>query len=110
MRHILGLALVAFAGAASAQSSHDSHHKADAPAKEAAAPQTYSASGVVKSVNAEKGTVTIAHGPVESLKWPGMTMGFKPQDKTLLQTLKPGQKIEFEFQRLGKDYLITKVR
>lgn len=68
------------------------------------------ASGVVKSVNADKGTVNIQHGPVASLNWPAMTMGFKAKDKKSLQALKPGQKIEFEFVQQGKDYVITKVK
>ena len=34
------------------------------------------ATGVVKSVDRAKGTVTLAHGPVKSLNWPAMTMPF----------------------------------
>ena len=35
------------------------------------------ASGKVEAVDATAGTVTIAHGPVDALKWPAMTMTFK---------------------------------
>ena len=110
MKHLVAATLVAFAGAAFAQSGHDSHHKMeDKPARKAAA-QTHSASGTVKSVNAEKGTVTIDHEPVASLKWPGMTMAFRPQTKKMLEALKPGAKVEFDFQQRGKDYVITRIR
>ena len=68
------------------------------------------ASGVVKSVNADKGTVNIQHGPVASLNWPAMTMAFKAKDKNLLQALKPGQKLDFEFVQQGKDYVLTKAK
>lgn len=70
----------------------------------------HQATGVVKSVDKAKGTVTIDHGPVASMKWPAMTMGFKAKDKKALEGLKPGQKIEFEFVQQGKDYVITMVK
>ena len=111
MRTLLALFLAAFAGGGLAQSGHDSHHKMEQPAKQAkSAGQTHKAIGVVKAVNADKGTVTIAHEPVESLRWPSMTMGFKAKDKKMLEPLKPGAKIDFEFQQQGKDYVITRVR
>ena len=66
------------------------------------------ASGTVTRVADSK--VTIAHGPVDSLKWPAMTMGFTVQDKALLARLKQGQKVEFGFVESGKDYVITQVR
>ena len=110
MKHLVAATLLAFAGAAFAQSGHDSHHKAEEkPAKKAAA-QAHSATGTVKSVSAEKGTVTIDHDPVASMKWPRMTMAFKPQDKKMLEVLKPGAKVEFDFQQRGKDYVITRIR
>jgi Cu(I)/Ag(I) efflux system protein CusF len=90
MRPFVAAVLIAFAGAAFAQ--------------------THSVNGTVKSVNAEKGTVTIDHDAVPSMKWPRMTMAFKPQDRKLLLTLKPGQKIEFDFEQRGKDYVITRVK
>ena len=68
------------------------------------------ASGVVKSVNTDNGTVSIQHGPVPALNWPAMTMSFKAKDKKSLQALKPGQKIDFEFVQQGKDYVVTKVK
>jgi Cu(I)/Ag(I) efflux system protein CusF len=70
----------------------------------------HQASGVVKSVNVEKGSVTIAHGPVATLKWPSMTMGFSADDRELLQNLKAGAKVEFEFVRQGSRYVITSIK
>ena len=66
--------------------------------------------GVVKSVDADKGTVSVEHGPVASMNWPAMTMSFKTKDKKSLQALKPGQKIEFDFVEQGKDHVITKMK
>lgn len=67
-------------------------------------------SGVVKSVNVEKGTVSIAHAPVPELNWPAMTMNFSATDRRLLQNLEPGAKVEFEFVREGSRYVITSIK
>ena len=61
------------------------------------------ASGVVTKVDPAAGRVTIKHGPVPSLKWPGMTMGFAVKDKALLGKLRKDQKIDFEFVQRGND-------
>lgn len=66
------------------------------------------AEGVVKKIDAAKGTVTIAHGPVASLKWPAMTMPFKA-DASLLGSIAPGQTVRFEFVSSGTDSTITKI-
>lgn len=109
----ISIAALAFAPLAHAQADHMKGmdmggHGMDS-AKPAAA-ESHHASGVVKSVNAEKGTVTIAHGAVETLKWPAMTMTFKAKDRKVLDTLKPGQKIDFEFVQEGKAYIVTRVK
>jgi Cu(I)/Ag(I) efflux system protein CusF len=70
----------------------------------------HKASGTVTKVDAAKQRVTIKHGPVESLKWPGMTMGFAVKDKATLDKLAKDNKVEFEFVEQGKDYVITSVK
>ena len=72
--------------------------------------RSHHAAGKVKSVNAAKGTVTIDHGPVASLNWPAMTMTFKAKDKALLEKMKQGEKVDFEFIQQGKDYIVTAVK
>lgn len=71
---------------------------------------SHHATGTVKSVDADKGTVTIDHGPVSTMNWPAMSMAFKAKDKKAVQSLKPGQEIEFDFMQQGKDYVITRVK
>ncbi|MBX9698222.1 MAG: copper-binding protein, partial [Acetobacteraceae bacterium] len=44
----------------------------------------------VNAVDAGAGKIDLTHGPMPSLNWPAMTMGFRIEDKTLLQGLKPG--------------------
>jgi Cu(I)/Ag(I) efflux system membrane fusion protein len=80
----------------------------DAPAVKAAGHQ---AVGTVDSVDAKAGTVSISHGPVASLKWPAMTMEFKTANASLLQALKPGVKVSFEFvERQPGEWVITSVK
>ena len=66
--------------------------------------------GVVKSVDAAKSGVMLAHEPIASLGWPAMTMRFAVRDKALLEKMQPGKKIEFEMVQQGRDYVITSVK
>jgi Cu(I)/Ag(I) efflux system periplasmic protein CusF len=66
--------------------------------------------GTVTKVDPAKNAVTIAHGPVQSMKWPAMTMTFKAKDKAMLDKVKPGEKIEFSFVQSGKDYIVTEIK
>ena len=61
---------------------------------------TAKASGTIKRIDTTKGTITLAHGPVPSLKWPPMTMGFAATPEQL-QGLKVGDKVNFEFSSHG---------
>ncbi|MBL8479300.1 MAG: efflux RND transporter periplasmic adaptor subunit, partial [Sterolibacteriaceae bacterium] len=58
---------------------------------------SHQAEGKIDAIDAKVGTVSIAHGPVDSLKWPAMTMEFKAANASLLQGLKPGAKVAVEF-------------
>lgn len=69
----------------------------------------HTADGTVKKVDAE-GKVTMQHGPVKSIGWPAMTMGFDVQDKTMLDKLAVGSKVKFEFSKQGDGYVITSVK
>ena len=70
---------------------------------------SYRASGTITKVDAGAGRVTIAHGPVQQLKWPAMTMTFGVGDKALLERARPGKKVDFQFAKQGSDYVITKI-
>ena len=67
-----------------------------------------SANGVVDAVDPAAKTITISHGPVESLKWPAMTMTFKAPN-TDLSAIKPGDQVDFEFTATGMDGTITTI-
>ena len=67
-----------------------------------------SATGVVQSVDAAAHTVTIAHGPVEALAWPAMTMTFQAPGADL-STIKAGDNVSFEFTSTGMDGTIESI-
>jgi Cu(I)/Ag(I) efflux system protein CusF len=71
---------------------------------------THMAKGIVKKVDAKTGMVTVAHGPVQSLNWPAMTMAFKVKDKALLNKFSDGKEVEFEFAKQGERYVIESVK
>jgi Cu(I)/Ag(I) efflux system periplasmic protein CusF len=72
--------------------------------------KSHHAVGIVKSLDAGKGTLTVDHQAVQSMNWPAMTMTFKAKDKKMLETLAAGKKIEFDFVQQGKDYVVTSVK
>ncbi len=64
--------------------------------------------GTVAGVDARAGTVSVNHGAIASLKWPAMTMEFKVANPALLQGLKPGAPVAFEFVERGQgDWVVT---
>jgi Cu(I)/Ag(I) efflux system periplasmic protein CusF len=71
--------------------------------------KTHKGAGTVQKVDPAGGSVTIAHGPIESMKWPSMTMSFKAK-KAMLQKVKPGDQVQFSFVQSGKDHTITEIK
>ncbi|HYD95987.1 MAG TPA: copper-binding protein [Noviherbaspirillum sp.] len=118
MKHLVSTTLaLALSGIAFAQSGNKegagAHNHGPTNGKSAGQKQaamSHEAEGTVKSIDAKKTRVTIAHGPVQSLKWPGMTMAFAVKDKSLFDKLTVGQKVQFEFVQQGANYVITSVR
>ncbi|MDR0882097.1 MAG: copper-binding protein [Candidatus Adiutrix sp.] len=79
---------------------------ADAPAGSS---QTYTTKGLVKEVNPGAKKITISHEAIPDLSWPPMTMGFVVESQTLLDNLKAGDKVRFDFQPQGDNYLIQDI-
>jgi Cu(I)/Ag(I) efflux system membrane fusion protein len=69
------------------------------PAGAPAPASSHRAEGKVESV--ERDGITISHGPVASLKWPAMTMGFSKPSPDAFPDIKPGDLIRFEFKEGG---------
>ncbi|MFA6312297.1 MAG: efflux RND transporter periplasmic adaptor subunit [Sterolibacterium sp.] len=94
-------------------SAHGAEPKTEAGAENtapAAKGASYNAEGKIEAIDSKAGTVSIAHGPVESLKWPGMTMEFALANSGLLGTLKPGSPVVFTFiERKPGEWVIIKL-
>lgn len=80
------------------------------PMEKTAKAASYKTTGVVKNVDAGKGTVTVAHEPVKDLNWPAMTMAFLVKDKKMLEKFAADKKVSFEFVKQGADYVVTSVK
>ena len=102
----LFLALGAAAPLAFAQPGHDAHH---GPASAPAAAEAPLAEGTVKKIDKPAGKLTIAHGPLEALKMPPMTMVFRAADPGLLDQVKVGDKIRFAVERVGGALTVTAI-
>ena len=101
-----GAAPTGAAGAASVTSVTSTAQAA--PAKSAGV--EHRAEGKLDAIDAKAGTVTITHGPVASLKWPGMTMDFVLANSGQLGNLKPGASVSFSFvERKPGEWLIIKL-
>src|SRR6266851_963409 len=72
--------------------------------------QSHKGVGTVKKVDRASGKVTIAHGPIPTMKWPAMNMTFTVRDKALLGKFSQDKKVEFEFVERGSNYVITSVK
>lgn len=51
--------------------------------------------GLIKKVDVQTGTVTIAHAYIPNLDMPPMTMSFKAKDPAMLGKWKAGDKVRF---------------
>ena len=73
-----------------------------APTSAAAMPSAtvlHTAEGKVESVAPDG--LTISHGPVATLKWPSMTMGFAKAAPDAFPSIKPGETVRFVFKEGG---------
>ena len=88
---------------------HGDASKGSQPGKPAAA--GHKAEGKIDDIDAKAGTAMITHAPVESLKWPAMTMEFTFANESLTKGLKPGTAIRFEFvERKPGEWVITRIQ
>lgn len=70
----------------------DAHHPAKGAVVKAAAALT---EGTVKKIDKAAGKAVIAHGPLENVGMPAMTMAFPLKDAAWIGKMKEGQKIRF---------------
>lgn len=66
--------------------------------------------GEVKKIDIETGKVTIKHSEIKHMDMPGMTMVFTAKDKSLLTSIKPGEKIKFMVINEGGKMIVTDIQ
>jgi len=73
-----------------------------------AAGATHRATGKVERVG--KDEITLSHGPIASLQWPAMTMGFKPPPNGIPGNVRVGDTVSFEIRQTKEGtYEITAI-
>ena len=84
---------------------------ANAP-KEGAKQELALATGMIRSMDLQRGRVTIAHGPVPMMNWPPMTMTFAVPNAAMLRGLTKGARVEFAFEprQRGDAFVIQSIR
>jgi Cu(I)/Ag(I) efflux system protein CusF len=75
-----------------------------------AAPADAQGVGVVKAIDAAKGTVTLQHEAIAAIGWPAMTMPFRVASPELLKHVKVGDKVQFTFRQASTGSTVTAIR
>jgi Cu(I)/Ag(I) efflux system periplasmic protein CusF len=63
--------------------------------------------GEIRKVDKEAKKLTIRHGPLQNLDMPAMTMVFQVADPSILDRVKPGDKVRFSADKVGGVYTVT---
>ena len=66
--------------------------------------------GEVKRLDVARKRVTIAHGPLENLGMPPMTMAFEVDESAQLEALKVGDRVRFIAGKDGRRYTASEIR
>ncbi|WP_200835077.1 copper-binding protein [Phyllobacterium salinisoli] len=65
--------------------------------------------GQVTKINEAQDKITLKHGPIKNLDMEGMTMVFAIADRAMLKTVKVGDKVKFEADRVNGRLTVTKI-
>ena len=65
--------------------------------------------GEVQKIDKDAGKITLKHGPIPNLEMPGMTMVFRVKDPTMLDSVKPGDKVRFSAEKSGGALTVTQI-
>ena len=66
--------------------------------------------GEVRKVDPSAGKITLTHGPIKKFDMDmGMTMVFRASDPAMLKTVKAGDKVKFEADKVNGQFVVTKI-
>jgi len=66
--------------------------------------------GEVTKVDESAGKITIKHGPIKKFDMDSMTMVFRAGDPAMLKTVKAGDKIQFEPDKVNGQLTVVKLQ
>ena len=71
-----------------------------------------SVKGEVKKIDEAANKITLKHGPIKSLDMndEGMTMVFRVKDPSMLKSVKVGDKVKFDADRVDGKITVTKIQ
>ncbi len=75
----------------------------------AAVAQTMPTDGEVRKIDESAGKITLKHGPIKNLDMGPMTMVFRVADPGMLKTVKVGDSVKFEADRVNGAITVTKI-
>ena len=107
IRLVVGLTLPIFVVACDNRTPAPEGGPIDAKTSVEPAAAIHSAAGKVTAIAADQ--ITIAHGPVEGLGWPAMTMTFRVAKPEVIPSLKVGDQVSFEFRMGGSGHALTSI-
>jgi Cu(I)/Ag(I) efflux system periplasmic protein CusF len=87
----------------------DGHMRHATKAGNSAAASAAWTEGEVRKVDKAAGKLTIKHGPMPKFDMPPMTMAYRVKDKTMLDQLKPGDKIKFDVDGVGGEFTVLRL-
>lgn len=66
--------------------------------------------GQVTKVDAAAGKITLRHGPIPKFDMDdGMTMVFRAADPAMLKSVKAGDKVRFDSEKINGQFTVTKI-
>jgi Cu/Ag efflux protein CusF len=66
--------------------------------------------GEVRKIDASAGKITLRHGPMKKFDMDdGMTMVFRVKDPAMLSTVKVGDKVNFEADKVNGQFTVMKI-
>jgi Cu/Ag efflux protein CusF len=66
--------------------------------------------GEVRKIDRDSGKLTLKHAEIKNLDMPGMTMVFQVKDKTLLDSLQPGDKVKFKAVNEAGKFIVIEIQ
>ena len=76
---------------------------------QSAGAQPTPADGQVTKIDAANQRITLRHGPIKNLDMESMTMVFRMKDPSMLKSVKVGDKVKFEADRVNGALTIIKI-